>query len=45
MRTKRFSERELADSLGNKSNVIGGWLPSLTFTLGLSHANSKAEEA
>src|SRR5207249_6345960 len=31
-RTKRCSEREPADSLGDKSNVIGGWLPSLTFT-------------
>jgi hypothetical protein len=33
-RTKRCSEREPADSLRDKSNVIGGWLPSLTFTLG-----------
>jgi hypothetical protein len=29
-RTKRSSEREPADSLRDKSNVIGGWLPSLT---------------
>jgi hypothetical protein len=32
--TKRSSEREPADSLGDKSNVIGGWLPSLTLALG-----------
>jgi hypothetical protein len=32
-RTRRSSEREPADSLGGKSNVIGGWLPSLTFAL------------
>src|SRR5258708_31638165 len=32
-RTKRCSERKPADSLRNKSNVIGGWLPSLTFAL------------
>ena len=32
-RTKRSSEREPADSLRDKSNVIGGWLPSLTFAL------------
>src|SRR6266571_2509822 len=30
-RTRRSSEREPADSLRDKSNVIGGWLPSLTF--------------
>src|SRR5262245_5033495 len=28
---RRCSEREPADSLGDKSNAIGGWLPSLTF--------------
>ncbi len=32
-RTRRCSEREPADSLRDKSNVIGGWLPSLTFAL------------
>ena len=31
--TRRCSEREPADSLRDKSNVIGGWLPSLTFAL------------
>ena len=31
--TRRCSEREPADSLRDKSNVIGGWLPSLTFSL------------
>jgi hypothetical protein len=30
----RCSEREPADSLRDKSNVIGGWLPSLTFAFG-----------
>jgi hypothetical protein len=30
--TRRYSEREPADSLRDKFNVIGGWLPSLTFT-------------
>jgi hypothetical protein len=35
MRTRRCSEREPADSLRDKSNVIGGWLPSLTFAFGL----------
>ena len=34
MRTRRCSEREPADSLRDKSNVIGGWLPSLTFAFG-----------
>ena len=34
MLTRRSSEREPADSLSDKSNVIGGWLPSLTFALG-----------
>jgi 2-polyprenyl-3-methyl-5-hydroxy-6-metoxy-1,4-benzoquinol methylase len=33
-RTRRCSEREPADSLRGKSNVIGGWLPSLTFAFG-----------
>jgi hypothetical protein len=33
-RTKRCSEREPADSLRDKFNVIGGWLPPLTFALG-----------
>jgi hypothetical protein len=33
-RTKRCSEREPADWLRDKSSVIGGWLPSLTFTFG-----------
>src|SRR5205809_3070301 len=33
-RTKRCSEREPADSLRDKSNVRGGWLPSLTFAFG-----------
>ena len=28
-RTRRSSEREPADSLKDKSNVIGGWLPSV----------------
>ena len=28
---RRSSEREPADSLRDKSNVIGGWLPSPTF--------------
>ena len=35
MRTRRCSEREPADSLRDKFNVIGGWLPSLTFSFGL----------
>src|SRR2546427_3534072 len=30
---RRCSEREPADSLRDKSNVIGGWFPSLTFAL------------
>jgi hypothetical protein len=30
-RTSQSSEREPADSLRDESNVIGGWLPSLTF--------------
>jgi len=32
-RTRRCSEREPADSLKDEFNVIGGWLPSLTFAL------------
>ena len=32
-RTRRCSEREPTDSLRDKSNVIGGWLPSLTLVL------------
>jgi hypothetical protein len=32
--TRRCSEREPADSLRDKLNVIGGWFPSLTYTLG-----------
>jgi hypothetical protein len=34
LRTRRSSEREPADSLRDKSDVRGGWLPSLTFALG-----------
>ena len=34
--TRRCSEREPAVSLGDKTSVIGGWLPSLTFALGVS---------
>ncbi len=30
----RCSEREPAGSLRDKSNVVGGWLPSLTFMFG-----------
>jgi hypothetical protein len=33
-RTRRCSEREPADSLTDKFNLIGGWLPSLTLSLG-----------
>src|SRR3989442_8977381 len=36
--TRRCSEREPAGSLRNKSNVIGGWLPSLTSTFGVTYA-------
>jgi hypothetical protein len=32
--TRRRSERESAVSLRDKFNVIGGWLPSLTFAFG-----------
>jgi hypothetical protein len=32
-RIGRCSEREPADSLGDKCNPTSGWLPSLTFTL------------
>jgi hypothetical protein len=31
MLTRGWSEREPAHSLRDRSNVIGGWLPSLTF--------------
>jgi hypothetical protein len=31
-RTRRSSEREPAVSVRDKTNVIGGWLPSLTYT-------------
>ena len=31
---ERCSEREPAESLTDKWNVIGGWLPSLTLALG-----------
>jgi hypothetical protein len=34
MRTRRCSEREPAGSLADKSNAMGGWLPSLTFPFG-----------
>jgi hypothetical protein len=30
------STREPADLLGDKSNIIGGWLPSLTFRVSLT---------
>ncbi|MBI3987921.1 MAG: hypothetical protein HY343_13435 [Lentisphaerae bacterium] len=40
-RTSRCSEREPADSLRDKSNVIGGWLPSLTFALRRRFASSQ----
>ena len=43
-RTKRCSEREPADSLGDESNVIGGWLPSLTFALAARKLLPKAYE-
>ena len=33
--SSRSSEREPAVSLRGKSNVIGGWLPSLTYALGV----------
>jgi hypothetical protein len=35
MPNRRCSEPEPADSLRDKSNVIGGWLRSLTFALGI----------
>jgi hypothetical protein len=41
-RTRRSSEREPADSLGNKSNVIRGWLPALTFAFGESTMSSRS---
>jgi len=34
---KRSSEREPADSLGDKLNVTGGWLPSLTLSLAVNN--------
>jgi len=40
--TRRCNEREPADSLRDKSNVIGGWLLSLTFSLG-GHTFMRAE--
>jgi hypothetical protein len=33
-RTRRCSESEPADSAGDKSNIRGGWLRSLTYALG-----------
>ena len=33
MPTRRSSEREPADSLTDKPDAVGGWLPSLTFSL------------
>jgi len=33
-RTRQRSEREPADSLKDKLNVIGGWVAALTFALG-----------
>jgi hypothetical protein len=33
MRTRRCSEREPADSLRDRFNIVVGWLPSLTFVL------------
>ncbi len=38
----RSSEREPADSLRDKSNVIGGWLPSLTFFVGRRGGEGKS---
>ena len=35
--TRRYSEREPADSPRDKSNVIGGWLPSLTLSFWPRH--------
>jgi hypothetical protein len=37
----RSNEREPADSLRDKSNVIGGWLPSLTSPFGMSMSPDK----
>ncbi len=39
-RTSRSSEREPADSLRDKSNITGGWLPSLTSSTAPSHEHS-----
>src|ERR1035441_8686434 len=39
---RRCSEREPADSLRDTSNVIGGWLPSLTFAFGENHYTHSA---
>src|SRR5687768_12565787 len=38
---RRCSEREPAVSLRDKSNVIGGWVPSLTCSSGMIHATTK----
>ena len=40
-RTRRCSEPGPADSLRDEFNVRGGWLRSLTFTLGSSYAQSQ----
>ena len=40
-RTKQSSEREPADSLRDKSNVIGGWLPSLTSNVSRHHVHER----
>ena len=37
-RPRRSSEREPADSLRDKSDVIGGWLPSLTLVVDRTEA-------
>src|SRR6266446_4736467 len=42
-RTRRSSEREPADSLRDKSNAIGGWLPSLTFLVSRLHAHEEKD--
>ena len=41
MRTRRSSEREPADSLRDKWNVRGGWLPSLTGALEMKSTRRK----
>lgn len=38
--TRRSSEREPADSLRDKSNATGGWLPSLTSSFGSGMSQS-----